>query len=178
MPDAVARRTGTARLVFNLVAFEAGWAACVLGGSLVGAAVAGAILAAHLRWLARPREWRWLVGFALLGLVVDGGLALFGGFTFTETPLVFGLLPAWLWLLWPLFATLLHHSLAWLWSRPWLAALGGAIGGPLSYYAGAELAGVTLAPWLLPAQALVWAGLCLWLCGRVGNRDTRSSVHG
>lgn len=169
MPEAVARRPGKVRLVANLVAFEAGWTACVLGGSLVGAMVAGALLAAHLRWVARPGEWRWLAGFALLGLAVDGGLALAGGFAFTETPLILGLLPVWLWLLWPLFATLLHHSLAWLWSRPRLAVVGGAIGGPLSYYAGAELAGVSLAPWLLPAQALVWAGLCLWLCRRLGG---------
>ncbi|MFP4137873.1 MAG: DUF2878 domain-containing protein [Halomonas sp.] len=170
MPEAVARRPGTSRLVANLVAFEAGWAACVLGGSLVGAGVAGAILAAHLRWQARPGEWRWLVGFALLGLAVDGGLALAGGFRFPDEFLVLGLLPPWLWLLWPLFATLLHHSLAWLWSRPWLATLGGALGGPLSYYAGAGLAGVPLANWLLPAQALVWASLCLWLCRRLGER--------
>ncbi|MGM0914316.1 MAG: DUF2878 domain-containing protein [Pseudomonadota bacterium] len=163
----MARPPGKVRLVANLVAFEAGWAACVLGGSLVGAVVVAAILAAHLRWQARPGEWRWLVGFALLGLAVDGGLALAGGFAFGDAPLAFGLLPAWLWLLWPLFATLLHHSLAWLWARPRLAILGGATGGPLSYYAGAELAGVTLAPWLLPAQALVWAGLCLWLCRRL-----------
>lgn len=169
MPEVVSRHPGKVRLVANLVVFEAGWTACVLGGSLVGALVAGALLAVHLRWVAHPGEWRWLVGFALLGLAVDGGLALTGGFQFHTDTLALGLLPAWLWLLWPLFATLLHHSLAWLWSRPRLAVLGGAIGGPLSYYAGAELAGVTLAPWLLPAQALVWAGLCLWLCRRLGG---------
>jgi len=169
MPEADRRRS-TPRLVANLLAFEAGWLACVLGGSLVGATAAGLILAAHLRWQAWPGEWRWLVGFALLGLAVDGGLTLAGGFQFHTDTLALGLLPPWLWLLWPLFATLLHHSLAWLWSRPWLAALGGAISGPASYYAGAALAGVTLAPWLLPAQALVWAGLCLWLCRRLNGR--------
>jgi|GEM_PF-6802451 len=53
------------------------------------------------------------------------------------------------------------------------AILGGAVGGPLSYYAGAELAGVSLAPWLLPVQALVWAGLCLWLCRRLSGAVAR-----
>ncbi|BBI47768.1 hypothetical protein HORIV_01890 [Vreelandella olivaria] len=42
-----------------------------------------------------------------------------------------GLLPLWLWMLWPLFATLVYHSLAWLWRYPLLAALCGAISGPL-----------------------------------------------
>ncbi|WP_299235816.1 DUF2878 domain-containing protein [uncultured Halomonas sp.] len=166
------RRLSPPRLLANLLTFEAGWLACVLGGSLVGGAVAAALLAAHLRWQARPGEWRWLLGFILLGLAVDGGLTRVGGFDFGDSRLALGLLPAWLWLLWPLFATLLHHSLAWLWSRPRLAVLGGAVGGPLSYYAGAKLAEVSLAPWLLPAQAVIWAGLCLWLCRRLGGHPS------
>jgi hypothetical protein len=166
------RQPGTRRALINLAAFELGWMACVLGGSTVGALAVAVILTRHLGWQARPGEWRWLAGFAALGLAVDGGLALAGGFDFGEEPLAFGVLPLWLWLLWPLFATLLHHSLTWLWRRPWLAALAGAISGPASYFAGAGLAGVELAPWLLPAQALVWGVLCLWLAGHLG-RDCR-----
>lgn len=166
------RRYSMLRLLANLLGFEVGWLACVLGDSLLGGAVVAVILGAHLRWQAWPGEWRWLVGFTLLGLAVDGGLARVGGFDFGAMPLVLGLLPAWLWLLWPLFATLLHHSLAWLWTRPLLAILGGAVSGPLSYYAGAELADVSLAPWLLPAQSLIWGGLCLWLCRRLGGHLT------
>ena len=52
--------------------------------------------------------------------------------------------------------------------------LGGAISGPFSYYAGARLADVTLAPWLLPAQALVWGLLCLWLTRRLGAPPLRT----
>nr|WP_282103650.1 DUF2878 domain-containing protein [Halomonas getboli] len=155
----------------NLAGFQLGWLACVLGGSLVGLVVAGGVIAAHLRWQARPGEWRWLAGFAALGLVVDGGLALAGGFRFPPETFLLGPLPLWLWLLWPLFATLLQHSLAWLWRHPWLAAAGGATSGPLSYYAGAALSGVTLAPWLLAAEALAWAALCLWLSQRLGRRS-------
>ncbi|WP_254276425.1 DUF2878 family protein [Halomonas sp. 3H] len=163
------RDPDTRRLLANLAAFQAGWFACVLGGSLIGALAAAAILALHLRWQARPGEWRWLAGFAGLGLLVDGGLALAGGFDFGDAPLALGVLPLWLWLLWPLFATLLHHSLAWLWQRPWLAVLGGATSGPSSYLAGAHLAGVDLAPWLLPVQSLAWALICLVLCRRLGR---------
>lgn len=155
------------RTLFNLAAFQLGWFACVLGGSLIGGLTAGVIIVVHLVWLAQPGEWRWLAGFTALGLVVDGGLTLAGGFTFTEPSLL--PLPLWLWALWPLFATLLKHSLNWLWSHRWLAMLGGAISGPLSYFGGARLSNVELAPWLLPMEALVWALLCLWLSLRLGD---------
>ncbi|MBB3185434.1 hypothetical protein FHR95_003015 [Halomonas fontilapidosi] len=160
---------GPVKMLVNLAAFQAGWFACVLGGSRIGLLVASAIIALHLAWLARPGEWRWLAGFAALGLVVDGGLTLAGGFDFANGLPLLGGMPPWLWLLWPLFATLIHHSLAWLWQYPWLAVLGGATSGPLSYYAGASLAGVELAPWLLPAEALTWALICLTLSRRLGN---------
>ncbi len=157
------------KMLVNLAAFQAGWFACVLGGSVIGVLAAAAVITLHLVWLARPGEWRWLAGFAALGLVVDGGLTLAGGFAFAEGSSLLGGMPLWLWLLWPLFATLIHHSLAWLWQTPWLAMLGGATSGPLSYYAGARLAGVELTPWLLPAEALIWALICLGLCRRLGH---------
>lgn len=170
---------GWAASVVNILAFQVGWFACVLGGSAIGAVVAALILTAHLYWLGQPREWRLLAAFATLGLVIDGSFGLLGGFDFAggDTALAgagagpWGALPLplWLWLLWPLFATLPLHSLSWLWRRPWLAALGGATSGPLSYLAGARLSGVELAPWLLPAEALVWAVLCLGLSYRLGR---------
>ena len=160
------------RALYNVAAFQVGWFSCVLGGSLLGALAATLVIGVHLRYLAQPKEWRWLVGFAALGLLVDGGLSLAGGFDFGAEQ--WGVMPLWLWLLWPLFATLLHHSLRWLWQRPWLATLGGAISGPSSYFAGAHLAGVELAPWLLPAESLVWALVCLWLCQRVGRNSAQA----
>ncbi|TLF49525.1 DUF2878 domain-containing protein [Halomonas urmiana] len=163
MPD------GAARLLCNLAAFQAGWFACVLGGSLIGGLVVALIVTLHLTWLGRPGEWRWLAAFAVLGLAVDGPLALAGGFAFPDGTLSIAGMPPWLWLLWPLFATLIHHSLAWLWSLPRLAALGGATSGPLSYFAGARLAGVELAPWLLPVEAMAWALICLALSRRLGH---------
>lgn len=148
-------------LLLNALRFEAGWLLCVFGGSWVAAVAGGGLLAWHLWRCGLPGEWRFIAGFALLGLVVDGGLHLLGGFDFNDQTLVLGLLPLWLWMLWPLFATLVFHSLAWLWRYPLLAALCGAVSGPLSYYGGALLAGVSLAPWLLPVQALIWAALCV-----------------
>lgn len=125
------------------------------------AAFAGAgLLGWHFWRCAKPSEWRFIGTLALLGLAIDGGLHLAGGFDFSGHALVAGLLPLWLWMLWPLFATLVFHSLAWLWRYPLIAAACGAISGPLSYLGGAAIADVGLAPWLLPAQAVIWAALC------------------
>ncbi len=149
------------QLLLNALRFEAGWLLCVLGGSVVAAVAGAGLLGWHWLRHARPGETRFILMFTLLGLLIDGSLHLLGGFDFNDQPLVMGLLPLWLWMLWPLFATLVYHSLAWLWRYPLLAALCGAIGGPLSYYGGALLAEVSLASWLLPVHALVWAALCL-----------------
>ncbi|WP_404472577.1 DUF2878 domain-containing protein [Vreelandella venusta] len=152
---------GWRHLLFNALRFEAGWLLCVIGGSWVAAATGIALLGWHFWRCAHPGEWRFIGVFALLGLAIDGGLHLAGGFDFGEHALVAGLLPLWLWMLWPLFATLVFHSLAWLWRYRWVAALCGAISGPLSYLGGAAIANVSLAPWLLPTQAAIWALLCL-----------------
>ena len=154
------------RVLANLAGFQLGWLVCVLGGSLAGLLATLVLLSAHLRWLALPGEWRLLAGFAGLGLLVDGGLTLAGGFHFADTGWHLGPLPLWLWLLWPLFASTIRHGLAWLWHYPRLAMLGGACGGGLSYFSGARLADVALAPWLIPAEAVVWLLVCYALARR------------
>jgi hypothetical protein len=161
----------------NAGLFQVGWFSCVLGGSNGALLATPLILAAHL-WLIVPkaqrlRELRWLAGFLALGMVVDGSLALAGGYGPTEGPSGWQAwlpLPVWLWCLWPLFASTVHHALAWLWRHQWLAAAGGAISAPLSYYGGAQLAGIPLADWLLPTQALIWGSLCLGIA-RWKTRD-------
>lgn len=71
--------------------------------------------------------------------------------------------------LWPNFATTLHSSLRWLAGHYIVAALLGAVAGPLSYYAGAQLGALTLHPTLavsMIALAVVWGitlPILLWL---------------
>jgi hypothetical protein len=70
------------------------------------------------------------------------------------------LIPLWLILLWAVLATTLRHCLAWTAKPWWRASLLGAIGGPMSYYAGSQLAGVQLPLGLWPSLALLavlWA---------------------
>ena len=93
----------------------------------------------------------------MAGTLLDTLLRALGVFHFSEPgPLI----PFWLMLLWALLATTLRHCLAWS-ARPWWrAAVLGAVGGPLSYYAGSQLAGVEfgfdVAPTLI-GLALLWA---------------------
>ncbi|WLH91166.1 DUF2878 domain-containing protein [Pseudomonas sp. FP453] len=125
----------------NAVLFQCGWFACVLGGNSRWLLVAVAALAVHLLWISSwSREGQVILAVTLLGTVIDTALRTFGVFHFSMPgPLI----PLWLIVLWALLATTLRHCLAWS-ARPWWrASLLGAVGGPLSYYAGSQLAGVS-----------------------------------
>src|SRR5690606_26022465 len=69
-----------------------------------------------------------------IGLIHDNFLALSGLINF-NTPLA----PLWVICLWWLLGLTLRHSVSYIYRRPLLAALGGAISAPLAYYAGVSL---------------------------------------
>ncbi|MGB8693514.1 MAG: DUF2878 domain-containing protein [Steroidobacteraceae bacterium] len=154
----------TAGLLFNFIAFQFGWFACVMGAArgwpLTGTAIGAVIVAWHIVRAARPREELKLIGVALLiGVLWDSALIAFGLTDFTSGTLLVGLAPPWILALWALFSTTLNLSLRWLRQRWLLAALLGAVAGPLSYWAGARLGAVQLvAPWpALIALSIGWA---------------------
>lgn len=157
--------------LLNALLFQLGWFACVFGAQRPWLLlIALGCLAAHFIWIAPWRaEWRLLAGVTLFGSVLDSSLQQLGVFDFAGTS---PLLPAWLALLWALFATTLRHSLAWT-ARPWwLGAVLGGLSGPLSYYAGARLAGVALplgTGTTLLLLAIIWAGV-LPLCHHLRTR--------
>ena len=147
------------RLIGNAVLFQIGWAACIFGARHPAwLLLALGCLALHVAWApVRIRECRQLLKIAACGWTLDSLLLNLGVFDFGEPRWV---LPGWLAMLWLLFASTLRQSLAWTASRLWLAALVGALGGPLSYYAGARLADVGLPYGLWPSLALLailWA---------------------
>jgi hypothetical protein len=141
--------------LFNFVAYQLAWFACVLGAAhdlaWAGALFAVAVAALHLALRRDPAELRLVVSAAAIGFVVDSALvrADFVEFASADSS---GWAPFWMVSLWMAFATTLNHSLHWLASRPWVAALAGAIGGPLAYLAGAKLGALTIAA---PAPALI-----------------------
>ena len=157
----------------NAALFQLGWLACVFGAQRPWLlAVALACLTVHLCLLARPGEWRGLLGVALLGSALDSLLLHLGVFDFGGDLL----LPAWLAIIWALFASTLCHSLAWT-ARPWwLGSLLGALGAPLSYLGGSRLAGAELPLGLWPTLillSLLWAGVmpvAHWLVGNLRSR--------
>lgn len=157
----------------NAVLFQCGWFACVLGGDSGWLLVVGAVLAIHLLWISSwSREGRVILAVTLLGTVVDTALRTFGVFHFSfPGPLI----PFWLVLLWALLATTLRHCLAWSAQPWWRASVLGAVGGPLSYYAGSQLAGVSFgygtAPTLI-GLALLWAlvfPVLHWIARQLGR---------
>lgn len=150
----------------NFLAYQLTWFASVLGAASsqewLGPAVASFALACHLRIVREPvAEIKWIVAAGLAGYIVDSGLGVAGLFEFRQGGAEFSwLAPLWLLGLWLVFATTFRSSLAWLGDRLSVAALLGAIVGPLSYYAGDRLGALQIGPPLTPrliVLALVWS---------------------
>ena len=135
-------------MLLNLIAFQIGWFACVLGGAhgwpWLGALVTAAAIALHLYRAARPRLEAALIGLSgLLGFSADSLLTGMGLLRFPSGQFHADLAPYWMMAMWMLFATTLNVALGWLKPRLGLAALLGMIAGPLAYYGGAKLGGVS-----------------------------------
>jgi hypothetical protein len=154
----------SAGMLWNFVAFQCGWFACVLGAARgwpwVGLAATAVIAGWHVARATRPAEEMKLIGVALaIGVVWDSAHVSLGWIRFTSGTLVDGIAPPWILALWALFATTLNVSLGWLKGRWLVAVLLGAAAGPLSYWAGARLGAVEF---VVPvssfvALALGWA---------------------
>ena len=152
------------RTIINLAAFQAGWLVCVVGAAngLPWAGVVAALAAVGLHLLLATdaaAEMR-LIGIALgLGLMLDSALLATGWVSYPSGVLSAYIAPYWILALWALFATTLNVCMSWIKRSLPLAALLGAICGPMSYFAGSGLGGISLvepAPALV-ALTLIWA---------------------
>lgn len=153
-------------VLVNFAAFQLGWFACVLGAAhglpWAGTGVALAIVAWHLTRAAQPRAELVLVLIAAgIGALWDSGLSALGWIRYPSGVLIEGTAPYWIVAMWMLFATTLNVSLAWLGRYLPLAAVFGALGGPLAYLGGAKLGALTFGAQeaALVALALGWAVL-------------------
>jgi len=171
-----------AATVLNYLALQAGWFACVLGaahgrawlGPLVVAVLVGLHLALHPH---RRREALVVLCVAPLGTAVDSAQQALGWIRYAGEPLLglAPLAPAWIAALWVLFPITFHSSLGWLRRRPVLAALFGAVGGPLGYLGGEGLGALTIGAdrWpSLAGLALAWGlamPVLLGLAERLGR---------
>lgn len=158
--------------LMNAILFQAVWFICLLAGSVWGLVATVVFLLLHDRYfMGSKREWRLLASFLLLGAVIDGTLFQLGIFKVATNEMPgLNLPPVWLLCLWVSVGTLFAHSLKFLRSRYLFSALLGAIGPTMSYFAGANLAGIRLAePTLLSLifVAIIWSmvlPLGVWLC--------------
>jgi hypothetical protein len=155
--------TRAARIVADFAGFQAAWWAAVLGAARgigwAGPAAAAAYLALHLGALDRSAaaRRRVLAATAAGALLETANLAL-GVTAFARTPFGLPIAPAWMVGLWAAFGATAGLSLGWMRGRYALAALLGAVAGPLSFAGGERLGALTLggAP-ALAALAGEWA---------------------
>lgn len=148
-------------LALNIGAFQLCWFSLVLLGDLVVPWVIG-WLVSHWYLSDRAAVDKWLMAqFVGLGLIFEL-IHQYSGLLQFEHHLG-PLPPLWLIVLWPLFSTLLLHSLSWLLTRPLLGMGLIALGGWASYWAGAALSGGLLNTWGSLLLALEWAFI-YWLC--------------
>lgn len=153
------------RFWLNLAGYQLVWLAAVMWAAAgrPWLAVAVALVFALLQWLAsaqRHSDLRLVAAALLLGVVLDGALAAAGILHYASaTPAL--LAPLWILAIWVAFAMTLNHSLGFLRGRSWLAALLGAVGGPLAYLGAADgfgaLAWVAPRPQALVVLAIGWA---------------------
>lgn len=148
---------GKSSLFANFALFQVGWFACVLGAAQgypwAGTAVAAGVVAWHLWSAARPaQEVSLLAQVMLIGAVWDSLLVMLGWISYPSGTLLAGTAPHWILALWALFATALNVSMRWLKGRLLVAALLGAVCGPLSYWAAMRLGAVEF---VHPAQVIV-----------------------
>jgi len=151
-------------VVLNFVLFQVAWFACVLGAAhgmpWLGPVTVAAVVAVHLIRAPDGRsEFFLLMLAAAIGTLFDSALVSTGWLEYPSGQLHPLLAPYWIVAMWIAFATTLNVSLSWLKGRNLVAALFGAIGGPLAYFAGAKLDGVTFVNEIpaLAALAVGWS---------------------
>jgi hypothetical protein len=164
------------RLLANFASSEAGWFACVLGAAYgqpwIGPVVVLVLVSIHLGLVKKPGdEVRLMLAAVSMGLLADSLLVATGLVSYPNGTWIPGFAPYWILAMWAMFATTLNMSMRWLRGRTLLAALLGAIFGPLAYLAGEELGAIrfeerTLA---IAALAVIWT-VCMPLLVGLASR--------
>ena len=168
--------------IVNLIAFQLNWFAACLGAAnglpYLGPAFATLWLPLHLM-STRPRhriEFKLLIIAALMGYTLDSLLVLGGWLGFPERAQLGAPSTLWMVTLWMGFAATLRHVLGWLRHRYVLAAVLGAVFGPLAYWGGAQLGAVNLgeSAYALLAVAVEWS-IAMPVLLLVANRLERTN---
>ncbi|MBU1310414.1 MAG: DUF2878 domain-containing protein [Gammaproteobacteria bacterium] len=145
--------------------------------ALIGFQLCWFALVLWQQWALLPVALYWLYGvwrlakaeriavllILLPGIAIDALLVQLHVLQFSGA----NLLPLWLLMLWAVFALAAVEFMAKVLTRPWLAALLGGSGGPLSYWSGAALSGgalqFPLQLWSALILVVVWALIAIAL---------------
>ncbi len=149
------------KVLINIAGFYAAWFALV-GGAAAGEVWCGVgvlfgVVCIHLL-VSRQHavdEFALLAMVAWVGYIADSVLILLGVLLFPPQAQVGWPAPVWMTGLWVNFAVTLNGSFRWAGASPRLAAVFGAAGGPLSYYAGARMGALGFGTPLPIALAIV-----------------------
>ena len=162
--------------IANFIVFQAAWFGAVLGAAhqlpLWGTASVVAAIAWHLAVSARPAQEARLVALAcLIGFIVESVTVMQGHIAYPSGQPDPRFAPYWIVALWGLLAIALNVTMRWLKGRWWLAAVLGAIAGPMSFAGGVRLGGAQFvdATIALATMACTWAVLMpalMWLSSR------------
>jgi hypothetical protein len=151
-------------IAINVTLFKLGWLSVVFsaaaGLAQIGVAAVALVALVHLvRAKNKADELVLLVAAALIGLTWETFLIHAGALSYSQPGAGEAFAPYWIVSMWVLFATTLNVSMNWLRKNLVVAAVAGAIGGPLSFLAGEKIGAVTVhdaGVWLI---ALGWAVL-------------------
>ena len=174
-------------LLVNVVLYQIGWFAIVLGAAhgrpWLGSGVALALVAIHLILAhGRLRQVSLIFVAAIVGLGLDSLQLSLGIFRFPSGMVVDWLAPPWDVVLWMQFATILPFCLIWLSRRYVLSSVLGLVGGPLAFYTGEQLGAVLFLPpravhfmllglvWAMAFPTLVWLSDRLVVAPGLGRR--------
>ncbi|HSE12891.1 MAG TPA: DUF2878 domain-containing protein [Rudaea sp.] len=150
----------------NMILYQATWLTSVAGAGhglwwpgLVALAAFAALQLGLGPW--RHADACLIAGVSVLGFVIDSTFVQMGLMQF-EAPVPWpALAPLWMVALWTSFALTLNHSLAFLQTRPLLAALLGGVGAPMAYWAASRgwhaLSFPLGVPLMFGTTALAWA---------------------
>lgn len=138
-------------LIVNIIGFNAGWLACILGAAnglyWLGAAVVAPLAALHI-WLfpdeQRRPELQAVLIIAAGGALIDTGMHALGVLTFPDVAGFSLIFPPFIFVMWVNFALTLNVALRWFRKRPILGGALAALSGPSTYYAGARLGAVAM----------------------------------
>jgi len=153
------------RGLVNFLGFQSVWFLSLFGAgtqrSWLGALALAAFTVWHFRTAVSPRADLALAGIAcVVGFLADTAFIQAHLLAYAE-PLPFAAVaPYWILGMWINFALTLNGSMRWLHGRYLLAAMLGAVGGPLAYVAGVKLGAAVLldrGTVVYGALAVVWA---------------------